>query len=84
MRALRVKMRLFPSVNERETTSAPGNFFRITFSNLAIFLNLSVATTAILNRARLFLRLWRLTPHQRTLIALVDGELQHEDRYVRR
>lgn len=27
----RIKKRLFPSVNERETTSALGNFFRITF-----------------------------------------------------
>jgi len=47
----RIKKRLFPSVNERETASALGNFFRITFSNLAIFLNLSVATNAFLNRA---------------------------------
>jgi len=28
---LRIKKRLFPSVNERETTSALGNFCRITF-----------------------------------------------------
>lgn len=27
---MRIKKRLFPSVNERETTFAPGNFFRIT------------------------------------------------------
>lgn len=26
-----MKQQSFPSVNERETTSAPGNFFRITF-----------------------------------------------------
>jgi hypothetical protein len=30
-RAMRIKKRLFPSVNERETISALGNFFRITF-----------------------------------------------------
>jgi hypothetical protein len=47
-------MRLFPSVNERETLFAPGKFFRITFSNLAIFLNLSVVAHAILNRASTF------------------------------
>lgn len=51
MRAEHIKKRLFPSVNERETPSAPGNFFRITFSNLATFLNLSVVTNAFLNRA---------------------------------
>lgn len=26
-----MKQQSFPSVNERKTTSAPGNFFRITF-----------------------------------------------------
>lgn len=26
-----MKQQSFPSVNERQTTSAPGNFFRITF-----------------------------------------------------
>jgi hypothetical protein len=31
MRAWCMKRQLFPSVNERVTTSAPGNFFRITF-----------------------------------------------------
>ncbi|QAU37845.1 hypothetical protein X265_09250 [Bradyrhizobium guangdongense] len=31
MRAKRTRKRLFPSVNERETFHALGNFFRITF-----------------------------------------------------
>ena len=46
--------RLCPSVNERETIFSLGNFCRITFSNLADFLNLSVATCAVLNRAQTF------------------------------
>ena len=51
---MRIKKLMFPSVNEHETLFALGNFCRITFSNLAIFLNLSVATNAFLNRARIF------------------------------